>query len=606
MTNEESNAASTPPGIQQAVVGEPTLLGSTTLPGSSSSSEQVVQSGKGRRVGLAAALLAVTGMGAFAVSTALSEPAGPQSPEEALEEFFAAVGNEDLVGMAETILPSERDALITPLLSITSELERLELFGEAIEIDSFGTLDFEVEGVLVSSTLLDPGIAAVRTDAGTIQVHGSTDDVPVMAKITEWFDEQPEEFEDAIVDLAEEPIRLVAVEDNGSWYLSLFYSAAEQARKDSGLGLPNFGEGPVPVGAPTPEGAVENFVNELVALNLEGMITQLDPEEMRALYDYSPLFVPDAQAEVNELLDGLRSEGLEWSVTNLESHADDARGRTVVVIDGAGFQASSDEFSYEVSFADDCFSYAIDDGWSEPQSETVCEGDQPLPDSGMDLPTFDFDFEGITFPEPGITVVERDGQWYISSIPTALYTYVDILAAIELEQFEQIKTAGQEWFDLFWSEGAGLFGMSGFDATAGQQFSEIDSAISGDFEGDIEFETEYNFVDVNPAYIPEGFDSGSEDTNSWFFDGEVDEPLSAFSIWKGDEDGWVTVAEYPGEEPAQGVMAQILGAGYEGDLDKSVSTFSVVERSGRFIVTYWNDETDSAVAQAVIAHLAGL
>jgi len=85
------------------------------------------------RVGLVAAALAVAGGGAFAVTRALSEPAGAQTPEEAVDQLFEAVENDDLVGLTEVMLPSERESLIDPMVDLFTELERLEVLDDQLQ-----------------------------------------------------------------------------------------------------------------------------------------------------------------------------------------------------------------------------------------------------------------------------------------------------------------------------------------------------------------------------------------------------------------------------------------------------------------------------------------
>ena len=395
-------------GQQQAVVGQPVLLDQLSQNPAAETTEIVRKSNTGMRLGLAGALLAVTGLGGFAVKTALSEPAGPETPEQAMEAFFEAFANEDVVGMAETLLPSEREAYIDPTLAITDELERLEIFGKDVEIDTFGTLDITVEELVVQSTPLAEGFAMVESTAGTVHVIGGIEDVEALATIGEWLGEEPEPSSDEVTDLSEEPLEMVAVEQNGVWYLSLTYSAAEEIRTDAGKPLPSFGAGPTPIGGATPEAAIENFVNEMVDLDLEGMLTQLDPEEMRALYDYSPLFMASTQDEIDDMLNEMRAEGVNWGITDLQLRTDDSRGRTIVLLDGFTFEASFDDNEISATFAGECVSVKASGEMVGDVDESFCEGDELAADEIA--PLADLGLDHIEFPEPGITVVQRGRQ----------------------------------------------------------------------------------------------------------------------------------------------------------------------------------------------------
>ena len=564
--------------------------------------EIVRKSNTGMRLGLAGALLAVTGLGGFAVKTALSEPAGPETPEQAMEAFFEAFANEDLVGMAETLLPSEREAYIDPMLSVTDELERLEIFGKDVEIDTFGTLDITVEELVVQSTPLADGFAMVESTAGTVHVIGGIEDVEALATIGEWLGEEPELSSDEVTDLADDPMEMVAVEQNGVWYLSLAYSAAEEIRTDAGKPLPSFGAGPTPIGGASPEAAIENFVNEMVDLDLEGMLTQLDPEEMRALYDYSPLFMSSTQDEIDDMLNEMRAEGVSWGITDLQLRTDDSRGRTIVLLDGLTFEASFDDNEISATFAGECVSVKASGEMVGDVDESFCEGDELAADEIA--PLADLGLDHIEFPELGITVVQRGDSWYISSAPTVLFSIVDVLAVLEPADIDALKDAGSDVFDQL--NQLDPFALGGFGQSQ-QQFIEIEDAIS-DTEGgyangdDDDYET--YFAEVNPDFVPEGLDAYSEDTRSWWFSIETgtQEPISVMSLWS--DDGWLTVGEYSSPEAAIAVMKQLPGTDYVGDQDLATDSFNAAQRTGRFILTYWDDEESAVLADLVAAHLA--
>ena len=89
------------------------------------------------------------------------------------------------------------------------------------------------------------------------------------------------------------------MEEDGRWYLSLFYTSAESAREEAGdEDIPE--EGVTPDGGDSPEAAMDAILDAVEDLDLEAMIAALDPDEMQALQRYAPLFLDDAQAELDE------------------------------------------------------------------------------------------------------------------------------------------------------------------------------------------------------------------------------------------------------------------------------------------------------------------
>lgn len=579
----------------------------TTGQGSISAPTEVVTKSKTpMRIGFAGALVAVAGLGGFAVKTALSEPAGPQSPEAAAAEFFEAMGNEDIIGMAEVWLPSEREAYIDPSMALIDELERLEIFGEGVEIDSLGTLDIVVEGIEFTSTPLAPGFATVKPTAGTVSVTGTSDDVPVMKAVKEWLDEEPEDY--ASTADVDEPRNqdeyVVAVEHNGSWYLSLGYTAAEISREETNKPLPAFGQGPTPVGGATPEEAIENFAAELVEVDLEGMLTQLDPEEMRVLYDYAPLFIDDGQEVIDAGLEDLREMGVSWNISDLDVRSEDRRGRTVVIVEGFTLSGSLESNTAILDFRDKCVSVKVSGPDIGEIDEGFCEGDdlEQIDQLGT-VPEFFTTLENLEFDTAGITVVERYGRWYISTVPSMLYLYVDVLVALEPSDVEAMKSGFQELQDFVESGSLvdGLFADS-YDSSYDDEYEEGDFVPISEAIGTGGSDDEYlEFADPDSSWIPDGYDFFSEDPDGWFINDGTIEPTSAFSVFDGDSFDLVSVAEYKDSDEAKAALQQGLTNGYLVDSED----YLTIERSGRFLIIKWTAADESSDAyDATLAQLA--
>ena len=110
-------------------------------------------------------------------------------------------------------------------------------------------------------------------------------------------------------------VPLTAVESDGRWYLSVFYTVAEEAR-------------PVPTSRPTspragssrrvasqPEGALDELFDGLENLDLTAVIAGLNPSEAAALQRYAPLFIDDAQSMLDEAPIELDFKQAEYNVT---------------------------------------------------------------------------------------------------------------------------------------------------------------------------------------------------------------------------------------------------------------------------------------------------
>lgn len=523
------------------------------------------------RFGLAAALVVTAGVGGLAVNSALSDPAGAETPGEAFEAFFVAVDNEDLAGALELLPPGERESLVEPTAAVFRQLARLELFDESADTNSLGGFDLTVEGVSYSVEQLDPRLAWVTTTGGTITA-GDVDieQLPLGSAVRDWiddaeansgvesFDQSVESAEGDVADLGADPFSLAIVEEDGSWYVSVMYTMAESVRQDSGDAFPGLGNGPAPVGGETPGEAMRGMAEAAIDLDMAGVISYLDPIEMAALYDYSPLFLDDVDAMAAEV----RAEMGTITLDRMETRSWDRNGRTMVGVDGfAGSFVGSDPFTGEpitasIDFADDCYAIVYNG-----ESERICLDDvagateDPLADDfdydamleefGVDLSAF----EEITFPEQGLTVVERDGRWYLSLVPSMMYPMAETLEQFELEMFEQLADA---------------FGTIVDEGLTGTTFTEIESEIGFDDE------------------MPMGDEPMGEAFPEDFFDEE-----SGF-----DEDGFPDEYFDDAETTSNFIVTQLIPAGTPADELQSggfVEEVQVPSLEATFESVWWID-----------------
>ena len=246
----------------------------------------------------ALALVAGTGFAAYA----LTRPDGADSPEAAVHQMFAAIDHEDAIGVVESLPPGERKVLRDPLVDSTKELQRLGVL-KGFSLTDVPGADLKVTGLTTETTKLGDGVVLVDVTGGTISGTSIPKDVPLGENLRKAIEDnggtvdlQADSFSE---DLADADLHLVAIEEGGGWHVSLAYSIAESIRSsiedENGHPppVPDFGHGPTPIGADSPEGAVQGLVDAALDADAGKAIAMTDPEEMRALYDYAPLFLPD-------------------------------------------------------------------------------------------------------------------------------------------------------------------------------------------------------------------------------------------------------------------------------------------------------------------------
>ena len=438
-------------------------------PPPSGQGRRVTNDSGGRRALLAVAVVLAVLAGGFAVVNLRATPSGAASPEAAVEQFFDAIGDEDLIGVLEMLDPGERSVLVPFVRRLSSELDRLELTS-GLDPDDVDGVDIEVEGLRVVPQELGPGVAEVAVTAGSFRIATQPEAVPVGDVLRDIVEANGGEIDipreqDQTSVTGQDGLFLVTTETDGRWHLSLGFTIAEYARRDAGLELPDLAGGVEPQGAPSPEAAVEAFADAAAGLDLERMISLLPPDEMRALQVYAPLFLEDAQADVDDFRE---EEEFEMSVDELDVETNDIDGGTRVIPTGGTITVRDETGESTISYEDGCLEVtgAAESDFADDFGESrVCTDE--LAGSGSDLSDED-EAElaelGALFAafEPGVVTVERNGAWFVDPLRTVGDLGIQVFEGIEREDLEE----GGILYRLFTGElfDAG-FGYPGYDDT---------------------------------------------------------------------------------------------------------------------------------------------
>lgn len=413
----------------------------------------------GKIIAAAVAVVAVVAAGGFAVAQITggeSEPQGAASPQELGDDVLAAFESSDALAAAKLLVPGERDAISDPAFDVVDELERLEVLsdvdlqqinGVAVSLDNKSV---EVEATNVADIVN----INLRADA-TVEVDASELPTgPVIDDLTEGDD-----LEDS-VSTEEFDAQIVGVEQDGEWYLSLFYTAAEAMRNDLSDGsdtgeipdIPAAAEAVAPMGADSPEGAVEQMLAALQEEDLEVLIAGLDPSEASALQRYAPLFLEDAQLEFDEMSSDI-------TVTEQDLRVEGGGDQREVFIEDLAFEIEQDGETAYVQYSDGCITVEQND-----ESDEVCfdgeeieaELDDALDDLENPEPVREF-IEAAKdafsdFEVPGIVVSEHDGQWFLSPIKTMDEGLLSVLAALDADELRELIDKGEAALETFRSE----------------------------------------------------------------------------------------------------------------------------------------------------------
>lgn len=408
--------------------------------------------------GAVVAVLAVGAAGVFAVSRFTgAAQGGAASPSELGTALFTALDNEDVLGATDLLLPGERDLLKQPMIDYVTELSRLEVLAPEADLANIDGIDIAVDNASVTAHATNaPDIVNLdlRADV-TTKVDGKA--FPIGDLITDNMD--PDDVADirGTVETSTDELdeTLTAVEQDGRWYFSLFYTTAEVARADTDDDIPEQGIGAD--GADSPEAAFDQMLDRVQSLDVAGMIRTLNPGEAAALQRYAPLFLDDAEAAVADV-------PFQIAITDRKFHVDGDGDQRTIVIDGLTIRATMDDestgetHSAEVRFEGSCTHAKVDDesfDFCAGDTSSIPQVDQFLADSPNVKAFVDALGRALSDIEPiGLEVRQYDGAWYVS--PTATYTeaFLSVLRALDRQELDELialyEPAAEEFFgDMF-------------------------------------------------------------------------------------------------------------------------------------------------------------
>jgi hypothetical protein len=426
--------------------------------------------------------VAIVGAAVFGVTRLVSDRAagGAATPEEAGLALLTALENEDVLGMMDVLLPGERETLKEPLVELTDELSRIEVLSPDASLSDVAGVDieFQDERVQVEETNVPDIVNLEITARGTGTIDG--EQLPIGDLVA---DNLPDDTDLADLDASGqadpdelETLPITAVEQDGRWYLSVFHSTAEQARRNAEPPVDIPAEGVTPAGGDSPEDAVDAFLGGVQDLDLETIIASLNPEEFQALQRYAPIFLDDAQATLDQ---AVSDEGVTVKIADPEYTVSGSGDTRSISIDYLRVDVTANEDAVSVEYEDGCWKAS---GGGEDVNSCDLAGDTSTLDEMFDDPepvknllnTLQDAFSD--YENPGFIVKQVDGQWYVSPIATMSEQLLAGLRALDREEIEKL---GEEAADAF---------ESGFnsDAASGTIFGNFLSPGDGDFRSDAE------------------------------------------------------------------------------------------------------------------------
>lgn len=375
---------------------------------------------------------------------------GAATPEGAVLDLVDALEAGDVVGVLESISPSEQGVMVDGFDSLADGFTGAGvLSGDGSGLAGLVPgVEIDVDGLVLRTSELDDQVVFVEAVSGTVVVRVDAAAVPDPAARAALERQADVRLDDGVEwrrDLSRSPVVFGVVDEGGGYHVSVAYTAAEQVRRAGGVPLPDVETRPDAVGSNTPEEVVTDLFSALEARFPLRVAELVSPFDGRALYDYATAWLPGPQQAADRAGADedagrpswrLRVDALDVSVVEGDagSSADGPGVRRVRVdrldatlVDGY----AGEQVRVEVG-GDGCTTWTHADlgpgptpvvrrvcpgvGWTDGDGVRV----DPPPVSLVDVLTLD----GLAGP-PTFTVVEREGRWFLSPTRTVIDSLVD-------------------------------------------------------------------------------------------------------------------------------------------------------------------------------------
>jgi hypothetical protein len=398
---------------------------------------------RGKVIGAVVGVAALLGAGTFAVANMSGgSDGGAATPQEAVQQLIASVNQEDAIGAMDFVLPGERDTFKQPVLDLVSELKRLEVLDSSADAAKVAGVDIDIQ----LDEIGDDDVAKVADDIANVKISGTAKvkvdqkELPIGDLLLDRLSDTPNDSTTDDGDFGKDgdDATITTVEKDGRWYVSAFYSIAEQARAEAGADVPSKAEAIAPAGASSPEEAMNAVFDSVEQLDLEHLLAVVNPNEAEALQRYALLFLDDAQKALDQAKDdsGLKIE-IDDPDYDVTKHGDSAgiiptKLHATVEVEGGSFELD-----------DNCVIVTSPEGDKQnscDNADATIEdlfGSADLPDSVRKL-IDDVRAAFDDFSSDGITVDQVDGKWYVSPIGTSFDLLLSGLEALDRQEIDTL------------------------------------------------------------------------------------------------------------------------------------------------------------------------
>lgn len=346
----------------------------------------------------AAGIAALVLVGGFAVSAMVGNSgSGSGSPEGAVRRLADAISHSDPLAAADVLAPDEVRSLSGTINAAAKKAAEIQLVNDAGA--PLAGVEFDVSGLKLTTQSLGDGYAKVTVDGGSLSASThKTQFSALMQKVLRDTGDNSAHYDLAKLESDNNlPTFVVAVREDGHWYVSVAYTALEYWREYNRLPAADFGSGvdsSKTLGAATPDAAVQDAMHALQAQDWTTLISLAPPSEI-PVYDYRAAIAAE-----------LGANGSTKSTFTISSMTTDSQ------VDGAtakvSLHASGTTDSGRWSFDGGCFTGAASEPLGGPCGTGIlAPGLLGMATTGVNK-------------DSRITVAEENGRWFVSPVGTVL------------------------------------------------------------------------------------------------------------------------------------------------------------------------------------------
>lgn len=395
--------------------------------------------GRGRLVAVAA-VVAVLAAGGIATAIAVSDTNthGAGSPRAAIQQIVDDINASDLAGVLDDLAPAERTAVADPVLKAVGELKRIHVLQATADPKKVDAVHTSIAHLTFAPNIqVNDHVQIVQITGGTVSIAADLSKIPFTKDLVNALfpNGQPTGSASSTLDIASavqsndgKPFRFAAQKVGGRWYPSLFYTIADNATVDSGLGSPTAADRIPAVGANSPSDAVKQLADALLGGNLTRAIQLAAPDELAALHDYGGLV--------------LRAVGSTYKAAPV--HIDDLQltsatgtGSVQRLVLKSLALTTNDGKKISVLVAGSCVSVTVNGNeqricasQTSSQINSLVENLTGKPITAAQRTAFEHLF-GSTTQAGGIVVRQTDGKWFVAPVQTVFEAATSILSRMQ-------------------------------------------------------------------------------------------------------------------------------------------------------------------------------